>query len=83
MTADEIHFIVENLFIGDKLEKGELELRTGRRVNLKDIDHPIVVFASKGDNITPPQQALDWIPRVFQSDEEIVRTGSRDHLYHP
>ena len=33
MTADEIHFIVENLFIGDKLEKGELELRSGWRVS--------------------------------------------------
>lgn len=75
MTADEIHFIVENLFIGDKLEKGELELRSGRCVNLKNIDHPIVVFASKGDNITPPQQALDWIPRVYSSEEEIRNLG--------
>jgi len=75
MTAEEIHFIVENLFIGDKLEKGELELRTGRCVNLKNIDHPIVVFASKGDNITPPQQALDWIPRVYSSEEEIRDLG--------
>lgn len=75
MTADEIHFIVENLFIGDKLEKGELELRSGRCVNLKNIGHPIVVFASKGDNITPPQQALDWIPRVYSSEEEIRNLG--------
>ncbi len=75
MTADEIHFIVENLFIGDKLEKGELELKSGRCVNLKNIDHPIVVFASKGDNITPPQQALDWIPRVYSSEKEIRELG--------
>lgn len=75
MTADEIHYIVENLFIGDKLEKGELELRSGQCVNLKNIKCPIVVFASKGDNITPPQQALDWIPRVYSSDEEIVELG--------
>ena len=75
MTADEIHFIVENLFIGDKLEKGDLELRSGRRVSLKDIEHPIIVFASKGDNITPPQQALDWIPKVYKTDEEIVELG--------
>jgi len=75
MTADEIHFIVENLFIGDKLEKGELELRSGRCVNLKNIDHPIVVFASKGDNITPPQQALDWIPRIYSSEKEIRDLG--------
>ncbi|MDD5167686.1 MAG: DUF3141 domain-containing protein [Syntrophales bacterium] len=75
MTADEIHFIVENLFIGDKLEKGELELRSGRHVSLKDISHPIIVFASKGDNITPPQQALDWIPKVYRSEDEIIELG--------
>jgi pimeloyl-ACP methyl ester carboxylesterase/tellurite resistance protein len=75
MTADEIHFIVENLFIGDKLEKGRLELASGRCVNLKNINHPIVVFASKGDNITPPQQALDWIPRVYSSEKEIRDLG--------
>lgn len=75
MTAEEIHFIVENLFIGDKLEKGELELRSGRRVSLKDINHPIIVFASRGDNITPPQQAVDWIPKVYESDEEIIESG--------
>ncbi len=75
MTADEIHYIVENLFIGDKLEKGELELRSGRRVNLKNITHPIIVFASKGDNITPPQQALDWIPKVYASEDEIIELG--------
>ena len=75
MTADEIHFIVENLFIGDKLEKGELELRSGRHVHLKNIPHPIVVFASHGDNITPPQQALDWIPKVYSSEQEIIDLG--------
>ena len=75
MTADEIHYIVENLFIGDKLEKGSLELRSGQCVNLKNINCPIVVFASKGDNITPPQQALSWIPRVYSSDDEIRELG--------
>jgi pimeloyl-ACP methyl ester carboxylesterase/tellurite resistance protein len=75
MTAEEIRFIVENLFVGNKLEKGELELRSGRCVSLKNIDHPIVVFASWGDNITPPQQALGWIPRVYGSDSEIQERG--------
>lgn len=75
LTADEIHYIVENLFIGNKLEQGELELGSGRRLHLKNINHPIVVFASYGDNITPPQQALDWIPRVYGSDKEIMEQG--------
>jgi len=75
MTTEEIHFIVRNLFVGNKLETGELELRRGEKVNLKKIENPILVFASHGDNITPPQQALNWIPRVYNSLEEIKRLG--------
>jgi hypothetical protein len=31
---------------------------------MRNIRSPIVVFCSKGDNITPPQQALDWISLI-------------------
>jgi hypothetical protein len=30
--------------------------------DLRDIKVPIVLFASAGDNITPPQQAFNWSP---------------------
>jgi hypothetical protein len=33
------------------------------------------VFASYGDNITPPQQALNWIPDLYGSVEEIAAHG--------
>jgi len=75
LTAQEIHFILDKLFIGNKFEQGDLDLGSGRHVSLRNIHHPIVVFASHGDNITPPQQALDWIPLVYQSDDEIVEHG--------
>jgi pimeloyl-ACP methyl ester carboxylesterase/tellurite resistance protein len=75
MTAEEIHFIVSNLFVGNKLEKGDLELRRGEKISLKNIESPILVFASRGDNITPPQQALNWIPRVYHSVDEIKERG--------
>lgn len=75
MTDQEIHFIVSNLFVGNKLEKGELELREGEKITLKNIESPILVFASHGDNITPPQQALNWIPRVYRSVDEIKERG--------
>ena len=75
MTDQEIHFIVSNLFVGNKLEKGELELHRGEKISLKNIESPILVFASRGDNITPPQQALNWIPRVYQSADEIKERG--------
>jgi hypothetical protein len=72
MTAEEIQYIVENLFIGNKLEQGSLEIE-GKVLNLKDLVDPVVVFASSGDNITPPRQALNWIIKVWGSIEEIKR----------
>ncbi|NPU84212.1 MAG: DUF3141 domain-containing protein [Syntrophaceae bacterium] len=75
MNSEEIHFIVNNLFVGNKLERGDLELREGQKLSLKHIRSPILVFASRGDNITPPQQALGWITRVYESAEDIRRHG--------
>ncbi len=72
LTRAEIHYIVSNLFVGNKLERGELELE-GRRINLKNLKEPVLIFASSGDNITPPQQALNWITRVWKSVDEIKR----------
>ncbi len=73
MASEEIHFIVDSLFIGNHLEKGNLELENDKWINLKNIEDPVVVFASSGDNITPPQQALNWIVKVYGSVEEIRR----------
>jgi pimeloyl-ACP methyl ester carboxylesterase len=75
MTDKEIHQIVEGLFVGNKLERGEFELEAGRRVDLKKNDNPVVVFASFGDNITPPQQAFNWIVKTYGTVEEIKRRG--------
>jgi hypothetical protein len=75
MNGEEMHFIVDRLFIGNKLEQGELALEDGKTVNLKNIREPIVVFASKGDNITPPQQALNWIVKVWGSVEALKQSG--------
>jgi len=71
MTKEEMHSIVENLFVGDKLEKGKLSLDRKRILNLKDIKKPMLLFASAGDNITPPQEALNWIIKTYKSAEEI------------
>ena len=75
LNTDEIHYIVRNLFVGNRLERGELELREGQKISLKNIESPILVFASMGDNITPAQQALNWIPHVYSSVEDIKRHG--------
>ena len=34
-----------------------------------------MVFCSKGDNITPPQQALDWILDLYDNVDEIRAHG--------
>jgi len=75
MNSEEIEFIVNNLFVGNKLEKGELEIRPGTNINLRNIESPIIVFASRGDNITPPQQALNWITKVHPTTESIKKAG--------
>lgn len=75
MTAAEIHQIVDGLFIGNRLERGEFELDAGRTVDLKCNANPVVLFASFGDNITPPQQAFNWIYKTYGSIDEIKRRG--------
>ena len=73
MTAEEIHFIVDSLFVGNRLEQGTLNLDKDKKIRLENLEDPIVMFASRGDNITPPQQALNWIAKVYGTIEEIKR----------
>ena len=72
MNREEIDWIVQNLFVGNKLSAGELASFDGKhRIDIRNIRSPIIVFASWGDNITPPQQALDWIPDLYRSVDDI------------
>jgi pimeloyl-ACP methyl ester carboxylesterase len=75
MNAAEIRWIVENLFIGNKLTRGEAFLDDGTPIDLTRIESPVVVFASHGDNITPPQQALSWIADLYPSVTELAAHG--------
>ncbi len=76
MNEEEIRWIVENLFVGNRLARGEVKAAaSGSYVNLKAIRSPIVIFSSKGDNITPPQQAINWISDVYSSTAEIKANG--------
>jgi poly(3-hydroxyalkanoate) synthetase len=67
--------MVDNLFIGNKLARGEVRSGPGSFFNLKSIRSPIIIFSSKGDNITPPQQAFNWVGDVYGSIEEIKANG--------
>jgi pimeloyl-ACP methyl ester carboxylesterase len=75
MNEDEIHWIVDNLFVGNRLARGEARSAPRTFIDLKAIRSPIIVFSSGGDNITPPQQALNWIADVYDSTEEIKANG--------
>jgi pimeloyl-ACP methyl ester carboxylesterase len=75
MNAEEMQFIVDQLFVGNKLATGEIVTSDDARADLRRIKSPIVVFCSKGDNITPPQQALDWILDLYGSVDDIRAQG--------
>ena len=44
-------------------------------IDLRNIRSPIVVFCSKGDNVTPPQQALGSILELYEDVEQIRSFG--------
>ncbi len=75
LNADEIQFIVDQLFVGNNLAAGTIKTSDGRLIDLRNIRSPIVVFCSKGDNITPPQQALGWILDLYESADDIRANG--------
>ncbi|OZI71067.1 DUF3141 domain-containing protein [Bordetella genomosp. 12] len=75
LNAPEIQYIVDNLFIGNRLATAGLVTSDGIRIDLRNIRSPIIVFCSKGDNITPPPQALGWITDLYQDDKEVIAHG--------
>src|SRR6476659_2901417 len=75
LNAAEIQAIVDDLFVGNKLAAGEIRASDGAAIDLRNIRSPIVVFCSKGDNITPPQQALGWILDLYEDVDEVRAYG--------
>lgn len=77
LGREEIVSIVENLFVGNKLERGEMRICECCVADLRRIRNPIVVFASSGDNITPPHQALNWVSAIYPNTDDLKRAGQR------
>jgi hypothetical protein len=75
LNAAEMQSIADKLFVGNKLACGELRSADDVRIDLRNIKSPVIVFCSWGDDITPPQQALDWILDLYESEQEIIATG--------
>lgn len=77
LSREEIVSIVQKLFIGDQLEQGKLNIHDDKDANLRAIRTPLVIFASYGDSITPPHQALGWVPAVYRDTNDLKRAGQR------
>jgi pimeloyl-ACP methyl ester carboxylesterase len=75
LRGEEQQYMVDNLFVGNKFSTAQMVTRDGIRLDLRNIKSPILCFCSKGDNITPPQQALDWILDNYDSVDEIRKHG--------
>ena len=75
MNREEMDWITRNLFVGNRLWSGGVKGPRGEFFDLRKIRSPIILFASLGDNITPPQQAFNWVADVYGSTEEIKANG--------
>lgn len=77
LSREEILGITQNLFIGNKLEQGVMPIHGSCTADLRKMRNPLVIFASHGDNITPPQQALAWVPEVYADTSDLKAAGQR------
>ncbi len=75
LNGEEIEWITQNLFVGNRLWKGAAAGGQPGLFDLRELKVPIVLFASLGDNITPPQQAFNWVADVYRSSDEIKLCG--------
>lgn len=77
MNDKEIQWIVENIFIGNRLARNTAQLEIGMNIDLRNVKAPIIAFASRGDDITPPQQALTWILDAYSDERDVEVCGQR------
>jgi len=75
LNAEEIQWITDNLFVGNRLSSGQLLTSDGVHIDMRNIKSPIVVFCSWGDDITPPPQALGWLTDMYETEADIVANG--------
>lgn len=80
LNGGEIQYLVDEMFIGDKLTRNELRSSDGKVFDLRNITSPIIVFTSLGDNISPPPQTLGWILDLYK-DVDDMRAQGRTVVY--
>jgi hypothetical protein len=77
LNGDELQYLVDNMFIGDKLTRNQLRSSAGTVFDTRNVTSPIIVFTSMGDNISPPQETLGWILDLYGSVDDIRAAGQR------
>lgn len=80
LNGAEIQYLVDQMFIGDKLARNALQASDGTVFDLRNIETPIIVFTSQGDNISPPPQTLGWILDLYK-DVDNLRAHGRTVVY--
>ncbi|MDQ0506708.1 DUF3141 domain-containing protein [Xanthobacter agilis] len=80
LNGTEIQFLVDEMFIGDKLTRNEVRSTDGKVFDLRNIVSPVIVFTSEGDNISPPPQTLGWILDLYK-DVDDIRAEGRTIVY--
>ncbi len=75
LNGEEMQYIVDKLFVGNKLATAEIVTAKGMRIDPRAIKSPIVCFCSWGDDITPPPQALGWILDLYKDVDDIRAHG--------
>lgn len=75
LNGDELQFLVDNLFMGDKLTRNQLQARDGTVFDVRNVTSPIIVFTSTQDNISPPPQTLGFILDLYRDVDDIRATG--------
>lgn len=74
-NTTEMKWLVDNLFVGNKLTTGRLITNSGIVLDPRAITSPIITFVSSGDNISPPAQSAGWIADLYRDEEEIRQRG--------
>ena len=80
LNGDELQFLVDNLFIGDKLTRNQLRSSDGTIFDVRNVTSAIIVFTSTEDNISPPPQTLGWIADLYR-DVDAIRAAGRTIVY--
>ncbi|RTL46319.1 MAG: DUF3141 domain-containing protein [Burkholderiales bacterium] len=75
--GQEMLAIARDLFVGNLLADGKVVVDEHCQADLTSVRTPLVIFSSYGDNITPPHQALGWLPAVYPSTQALVEAGQR------